>query len=167
MLAQKVLKGETKSHENHPRLKKSKAHPHSQYAIANYLVEIWKESKRREYNFNKEKIGYTKIVEKIPITQSELRYEFDLLRDGTKKRTPSRHKDLLSVKKSNAIRFLKSRTGGAPIHFWKLFCEWGTAARACKSGTSQAAAEQGVVQPCVRIFGEAIDTPKTSMCDPN
>jgi len=99
LLAQKVLKCETKSHKNHPQLKKFKAHPRPQYAIANYLVEIWKESKRRKYNFNKEKIGHTKIVEKIPITRSELRYEFDLLRERLKKRAPSRYQDLLSVKK--------------------------------------------------------------------
>ena len=98
LLAQKVLKGETKSHKNHPQLKKFKAHPRPQYAIANYLVEIWKESKRRGYNFNKKKIAPTRIVEKILITRSELRHEFDLLHERLKKRTPSKYQNLLSVK---------------------------------------------------------------------
>jgi len=111
LLAQKVLKGETKSHKNHPQLKKLKGHPHPQYAVANYLVEIWKESKRRKYNFNKEKIGPTKIVEKIPITRSELRYEFDLLRERLKKRAPSRYKDLLSVKKIECHPLFEIKNG--------------------------------------------------------
>jgi len=111
LLAQKVLKSETQSHKNHPQLKKFKACPHPQYAIANYLVEIWKESQRRGYNFNKEKIRHTKIVEKIPITQSELKCEFDLLRERLKKRTPSKYQNLLSVKEIECNPIFKITEG--------------------------------------------------------
>jgi len=43
LLAQKVLHGKTKGYKNHPQLKRFRNHSNPQKAIANYLIEIWRE----------------------------------------------------------------------------------------------------------------------------
>lgn len=98
LLSQKVLKRETKGFKNHPQLKRFRMHTYPQRAIANYLMEIWEESKRRGYNFDKRKIGTKNTTEKIPVTRGQIRYEFHWLCDKLKSRKPHRYQELLSVK---------------------------------------------------------------------
>lgn len=98
LLAQKILKGEAKGHENHPQLGRFRNHPHPRRAIANYLIEIWEESKGRGYNFDKGKVGEGGTLEKIPVTQGQLRYEFDWLCDKLRGRHPRRYQELLSIR---------------------------------------------------------------------
>ncbi len=57
LLAQKVLRGETKGYRKHPQLRRFRDHPHPQRTIAHYLIGIWEEGDRRGYHFNKGKIG--------------------------------------------------------------------------------------------------------------
>jgi hypothetical protein len=92
LLAQKVLKGETEGFKNLPQLKRFKMHVSPHKAIANYLLGIWEESKRRGYHFDKRKIK-TRYDEtdKIPVTRGQLRYEFDWLSDKLKKRDRKRY----------------------------------------------------------------------------
>ena len=56
LLAQKVLKEETKGYRSHPQLKRFRNHSHPLKAISRYLFEVWKEGCRRGYTFNKAKI---------------------------------------------------------------------------------------------------------------
>ena len=99
LLAQKVLKGETLGYKNHPQLKRFTNHPHPQRAIASYLIEVWEESKRRGYNFDKRKIGRGGRIERIPVTRRQLRCEFRLICDKLKRRDRHKYRELLSVKK--------------------------------------------------------------------
>lgn len=98
LLAQKVLEGETRGYKFHPQLRRFKNHPFPLKAIANYLTEIWEESNRRGYNFNKEKIGAGGAIDKIKISRAELRSEFDLLSDRLKRRNTPKYLELVSVK---------------------------------------------------------------------
>jgi len=98
LLAEKVLRGETLGYTQHPQLIRFRNHPHPERAIANYLIEVWEESKRRGYNFEKRKLGRWGKIEKIPVTRGQLRYEFELLRDRLKRRDPSRYRELLSIR---------------------------------------------------------------------
>ena len=98
LLAQKVLEGKTKGYTNHPQLKRFKSHRFPKKAIANYLLGIWKEAKRRGYNFDPEKIGAKGKVEKILVTRGQLKYEFGLLQEKLKRRAPIIARQLASVK---------------------------------------------------------------------
>lgn len=89
LLAQKVLCGKTKGYRNHPQLSRFREHPHPKGAIASYLVEIWKESKRRGYHFDKSKILKNRTDEKIPVTIGQLKYEHQWLYSKIKVRAPS------------------------------------------------------------------------------
>jgi hypothetical protein len=99
LLAQKVLKGKTKGYTNHPQLKRFKNHQYPQKAIVNYLLGIWKEAKRRGYNFDPEKINTKGKTEKITVTRGQLKYELGLLREKLKRRAPAIAQQLASIKK--------------------------------------------------------------------
>ena len=58
LLAKKVLKGETKGYKNHPQLLRFKNSNDRSRHDNNYLLNVYKESKSRGYNFNKSKIGF-------------------------------------------------------------------------------------------------------------
>jgi hypothetical protein len=98
LLAQKVLKGETKGFKNLPQLKRFKMHASPQKAIANYLLGIWQESKRRGYNFDRRKIKTQDKTKKIPVTKGQLIYEFDWLSEKLKKRDWKRYDLLQSIR---------------------------------------------------------------------
>jgi hypothetical protein len=99
LLAQKVLRGKTKAYRNHSQLIRFKKHRHPERAIASYQIEVWRESKRRGFNFDKSKIRAETSRVKIPVTRGQLRYEFDLLGDKLKRRDPDRYQKLLSFRK--------------------------------------------------------------------
>ena len=103
LLAQTVLKGETKGYRNHPQLKRFKNHPHPQRAIAHYLVGVWEEGCKRGYRFNKAKIGEAgpREIEKIPVTEGQLRYELNWLCAKMQRRDPTRYQQLLAVQEIN------------------------------------------------------------------
>jgi hypothetical protein len=97
LLAQKVLYGETKGYKNHPQLHRFKKHPGPEDAIASYLREVWKESQRRGYRFNGQKIRAHGRHEKISVTRGQLKHEFALLRERLQNRAPDQYQKLLSV----------------------------------------------------------------------
>jgi len=99
LLAQKVLQEKTKGYKSHPELIRFKAHPFPLKAISVYLTEIWKESSKRGYNFDRSKIRLMCRTTKVPITPDELKREFDWLCVKLKRRNPQKCKELLSVKK--------------------------------------------------------------------
>jgi hypothetical protein len=107
LLAQKVLSGETSGYKNHPQLKRFRKHPFPLKAISSYLIEIWKESRRRGYHFNKEKIGKGNTKKRIPITRSELGNEFDWLCDKLRKRAPHKYRKLFFVNNIDPHPFFK------------------------------------------------------------
>jgi hypothetical protein len=117
LLAQKILKEQTKRYRNHPQLKRFKMHRHPERAIANYLMKIWQESRRRGYNFDKKKIGRENATVKIPVTRGQLKYEFDWLLDKLKKRDLDRYNLLRSVKKIECHPAFKIIEGG--IEEWE------------------------------------------------
>jgi hypothetical protein len=111
LLAQKVLKGETRGYKNHPQLVRFKNHPQPLKAIAEYLKEVWRESQRRGFDFDKEKIGPGKGIQKIKVTHRQLEYEFDLLCKKTGKRNPEKCKGLLSTRKVKSHPIFKVVAG--------------------------------------------------------
>ena len=88
LLAQKALCGKTKGYRNHPQLVRFKKHSHPKGAIAFYLAEVWEESKKRGYHFNKSKILGKRTHKKIPVTIGQLKYEHRWLCSKIRRRAP-------------------------------------------------------------------------------
>lgn len=98
LLAQKVTAGETKGWRNHPQLDRFKQHPKPMEAVGYYLKEIHIESRRRGYNYNYSKIIYPDAsVDPITITKGQIDYEFTILQDRLKIRTPKKFEKNLGL----------------------------------------------------------------------
>ena len=95
LLAQKVLLGLTRGYVNHPQLVRFRATPDPVLYIGTYLFYVAEEGRRRGYNFNLEKIvRYDTSVPKLPVTDGQLRYEFDHLLSKLRTRDPARYRSL-------------------------------------------------------------------------
>ena len=104
LLAKKVLQGKTKGYKKHPQLTRFLNTNHPLKAINNYINEIYKESKKRCYNFDKNKIGRTYNISKIPVNKNQLVYEFEWLKEKLKSRDPERYKTMKCISiKANPI----------------------------------------------------------------
>lgn len=81
LLAQKVLAGKTRGYRNHPQLIRFKEHPDPLAAIGCYLSGVQQEATARGYNFDATKIlvPCDGAVEKIPVTDGQLAYEWEHL----------------------------------------------------------------------------------------
>ena len=86
LLAQKVLHNETKGYLNHPQLDRFKRTENPIGAIVGYLEEIYSESLKRGYKFNRSKILGQRSLLTIEVTCGQIRYEMNHLLQKLKNR---------------------------------------------------------------------------------
>ncbi len=116
LLAKKVLKKQTKGYKNHPQLIRFKKTRTPLLFINTYLSYIWKEAKKREYNFDNKKIG--KCTSKnIIISSGQLEYEFKHLKKKLKLRCPTKFNDLKTISKIEPHPIFKVKKG--EIEHWE------------------------------------------------
>lgn len=98
ILAQKVLRGKTKGWKNHPQLNRFKKHPNPVLAIGTYLRYIYEESKRRDYEFNENKIYQeSNDLEPVKVSRDFVSKEIEQLKEKLKTRDPEKHEELLEA----------------------------------------------------------------------
>lgn len=102
LLAKKVLQGKTKGYKHHPQLERFKNLENPIHHINTYLLYVWDEASDRGYRFNKKKIGTIFTRKRIYVTDKQIRYEFEHLKNKLKKRHNKKYKELLKVKKIKA-----------------------------------------------------------------
>jgi len=117
LLAQAVLKGETKGYRHHPQLIRFKECSNPLAAIASYLIAVYDEALQRGYNFNRSKILNRPMRSRIPVTRGQLDYEFNHVKKKMAKRNSILFKELKSVSspKSNALFCVKR----GPVEKWE------------------------------------------------
>jgi len=82
LLCRAVLEGKTKGYKQHPQFLRIKHHTQPHYFVNRYLLEIWEESKKRGYDFDKSKLmenlheKYQCPFELLEVTEGQLEYEF-------------------------------------------------------------------------------------------
>src|SRR5581483_202887 len=97
LLAQKVLKGETRGYTNHPQLNRFKARKNACKLVSAYLSCVCEEAERRGYSFDRSKIQSKLISTKIICANGQLLYEWQHLRAKLKTRAPKKYKELGSI----------------------------------------------------------------------
>ena len=102
LLAQKVLKGETRGYRNHPQLDRFKSQANPVAAISTYLHHVCAEAKRRGYNFDQEKIESQPTQVNILSTKGPLLYEWEHLCGKLRVRANTQYQALKSVKEPQA-----------------------------------------------------------------
>jgi hypothetical protein len=98
LLAQKVLRGETRGYRHHPQLFRFAQTRNPPAALAAYLQAVHAEAVRRGYHFDGSKIGPVRARQKIPETRGQLLYEWGHLKRKLKQRDPKRYRELVSLK---------------------------------------------------------------------
>lgn len=94
LLAKKVLQNKTKGYKNHPQLIRFKTQSLPVDAINLYLQVILSEASGRKYNFNTHKVEAVPTVEPIPVSEGQIRFEFNHLLQKLRKRNRGQYDQL-------------------------------------------------------------------------
>jgi len=98
LLAQKVLRGETKGYKRHPQLIRFAETLNPPAALATYLKAVHAEAVKSGYKFDTTKMGRKKLRGKIKETRGQLLYEWRHLMRKLKTRDPGRLHEFETVK---------------------------------------------------------------------
>jgi len=90
LLAQAVLREQTRGYRYHPQLLRFRAAPDPLAAIATYLAAVATEASCRGYRFDRSKIFAAPSAELIVETQGQLDYEWEHLQRKLALRDPGR-----------------------------------------------------------------------------
>ena len=97
LLARKVLQGKTGGYRHHPQLARFRSQPDPVVAIDAYLLVVLEEAQKRGYRFDGTKIRRTVPISTISITDGQLRYELEHLKEKLRLRDPQRYEALLPL----------------------------------------------------------------------
>lgn len=87
LLAKHVLGGRTEAYKNHPQLNRFKECDNPLACINQYLKYIYKESKQRGYNFDRNKIDPVFYPIRLTVTDQQMHYELQHLLKKLKTRS--------------------------------------------------------------------------------
>jgi hypothetical protein len=91
LLAQAVLRGETRGYRHHPQLQRFQAHGAPLTAMSVYLGAIHAEATARGYNFDKRKIRPARQAVRMAVAQGQVAYEWAHLMTKLQTRNPALH----------------------------------------------------------------------------
>lgn len=94
LLAKKVLENKTKGYKNHPQLDRFKNSTNALDSINYYLSIVFVEASTRNFNFDKEKFNQKNKIIKQKVTEGQLRYEFEHLKQKLVKRDPKKFEEI-------------------------------------------------------------------------
>lgn len=100
LLAQKVILGETIGYKNHPQLERFKKTSDPAGSIASYLLEIYRESQNRGFEFDRKKIAEKGTNKKIKVTRGQVEFELDHLKKKLKGRDEAKYKEIMTIRAS-------------------------------------------------------------------
>ncbi|MGE5698952.1 MAG: pyrimidine dimer DNA glycosylase/endonuclease V [Deltaproteobacteria bacterium] len=112
LLAQAVLRGQTKAYERHPQLIRFRQSRTPIKGIAAYLRIVHSEGIRRGFKFDVGKIARGGRVECMPVTRGQIKYEWDHFMSKLLKRDPQKFNELKSVRKIDPHPLFKIIQGG-------------------------------------------------------
>jgi hypothetical protein len=98
LLAKKVLENKTKGYKNHPQLERFKQESNPVDSINSFLLEILKESEKRGYCFDSNKMGDSFSKDNIQVTDGQILYELEHLKNKLKSRDKKRYSLIKDIK---------------------------------------------------------------------
>ena len=97
LLAQKVLRDQTRGYRHHPQLQRFRSHDDPLARIAAYLRPLHEEAVARGYRFDAAKIGAATPCSQVEETEGQLLFEWHHLLLKLAARSPAAHQQLLSI----------------------------------------------------------------------
>ena len=95
LLAKHVLEGKSKGYNNHPQLDRFKSSEHPMDNINQYLIEVFQESERRGFHFDKNKINWQSKPSIIEVTTGQIAFETAHLLAKLEKRDYPKYTELI------------------------------------------------------------------------
>ena len=89
LLAQAVLRGQTRGYRHHPQLERFRSHTAPRLAINKYLDVVHAEASARGYAFDRRKIGPVRPVPHIPVSRGQIQHEWKHLLAKLATRSPA------------------------------------------------------------------------------
>jgi hypothetical protein len=117
LLAQAVLRGETRGYRNHPQLDRFKNHSAPLTAMSLYLKGIHAEAEARGYSFDKSKIRPARKQVMLSVTSDQTKYEWSHLMSKLKIRNPVLYRKWKATIKPTPHPLFKVRAGG--VESWE------------------------------------------------
>jgi hypothetical protein len=117
LLAQKVLRGQTRGYRHHPQLERFKAHSAPVKAIGAYLGAVQAEAARRGYSFDRSKIRYPNARIRLGVTRGQMDYERRWLLSKLKKRDAARFREFRSEARFRPHPVFRVKPG--PVAAWE------------------------------------------------
>lgn len=111
LLAQAVLRGETRGYRNHPQLDRFKNHSAPLAAISLYLKAIHAEAEMRGYAFDKSKIQPAREAVTLTVTSGQMAYEWKHLLAKLEDRSPALYLKWLATETPEAHPLFEVREG--------------------------------------------------------
>ena len=111
LLAQAVLRGDTKGYRHHPQLQRFRDCPAPLAAMSLYLSAIHKEAQVRGYAFDRSKIRASRKRLAIIVTRGQLDYEWTHLKRKLRRRSPNLYRTLKATTSPKAHPLFKTRRG--------------------------------------------------------
>ena len=99
LLAQAVLRGQTKGYTHHPQLLRFRDRSSPVGAIAEYLRAIHAESSKRGYEFEAGRVSAVHHFERMVVTRGQLNYEWEHLMTKLTARDPDWRRRLQEVRR--------------------------------------------------------------------
>ncbi len=118
LLAKNVLEEKTKGYKNHPQLQRFKEVEDPVSAIHQYLFEVWKEAKNRNYNFDLTKINTNIKSIQIPVNDGQIAYELEHLLRKLEERDKPKWEVVKKIKRIDLHSMFISRPGD--IEPWEI-----------------------------------------------
>lgn len=117
LLAQAVLRGETRGYRNHPQLDRFRNHPFPLASISVYLKDVHNEAETRGYAFDKSKIRPVRKQVTLVVTSGQMEYEWAHLMAKLKARAPDLYQQHRKIEVPEPHPMFEVRTG--KIESWE------------------------------------------------
>lgn len=111
LLAQAVLRGETRGYRNHPQLTRFKSHGEPLAAISLYLRAVHSEAVVRGYAFDERKIKSFEISELLTVTTGQIEHEWKHLLAKLEVRNPELYQSFRVIEMPEAHPMFSIRSG--------------------------------------------------------
>jgi hypothetical protein len=111
LLAQAVLRGETRGYRNHPQLDRFKRNSAPRAAMSLYLKAIHAEAVARGYSFDRRKIKPARKQVSLTVTAGQMQYEWAHLMAKLKLRSPALYRKWRRIAAPQAHPLLEVRAG--------------------------------------------------------
>lgn len=118
LLAQKVLRGETRGYTRHPQLARFRAQPKPVEVVSAYLTLLAKEAFRRGYVFDVTKISKPRFEGKLVETRGQLLFEWRHLKRKLRARSPRLYRECCGLACPTANPLFRIVQG--PVRAWEV-----------------------------------------------